>query len=289
MTEVRNILKPYVEMAKMGIVRMVLVTATIGFVPGSDGPIDWLRLGAALLGIGLAAAGAAALNNYMERDIDALMDRTRSRVLPAGVLEPAHALAFGILLVLGGVVLLVTQLNLLTGFIVLLTAFLYVLVYTPLKRVSWINTPIGAIPGALPPVSGWAAASGEIDAGAWVLFLILFAWQHPHFYAIAWMYREDYARAGFKMLSVVDPTGRRMFRQAVWFCVLLLVASMLPTVLGITGPLYTVGAVILGVLFLLSGIQAARSRTQISARKLLRASVIYLPLLLALIVGDIAL
>ncbi len=289
MTEVRNILKPYVEMAKMGIVRMVLVTATIGFVLGSDGPIDWLRLGAALLGIGLAAAGAAALNNYMERDIDALMDRTRSRVLPAGVLEPAHALAFGILLVLGGVVLLVTQLNLLTGFIVLLTAFLYVLVYTPLKRVSWINTPIGAIPGALPPVSGWAAASGEIDAGAWVLFLILFAWQHPHFYAIAWMYREDYARAGFKMLSVVDPTGRRMFRQAVWFCVLLLVASMLPTVLGITGPLYTVGAVILGVLFLLSGIQAARSRTQISARKLLRASVIYLPLLLALIVGDIAL
>ncbi len=289
MTEVRNILKPYVEMAKMGIVRMVLVTATIGFVLGSDGPIDWLRLGAALLGIGLAAAGAAALNNYMERDIDALMDRTRSRVLPAGVLEPAHALAFGILLVLGGVVLLVTQLNLLTGFIVLLTAFLYVLVYTPLKRVSWINTPIGAIPGALPPVSGWAAASGEIDAGAWVLFLILFAWQHPHFYAIAWMYREDYARAGFKMLSVVDPTGRRMFRQAVWFCVLLLVASMLPTVLGITGPVYTVGAVILGVLFLLSGIQAARSRTQISARKLLRASVIYLPLLLALIVGDIAL
>lgn len=273
-------------MAKLRIVTMVLVTTAIGFFLGSEGAVDSLRLLYTLIGTALAAAGSATLNNYLERDIDALMDRTRSRVLPAGVVEPAHALAFGVLLVLGGVGLLLQQVNLLTSFVVLLTAFLYVLVYTPLKRVSWINTPVGAIPGALPPVSGWAAASGQLDPQAWVLFLILFAWQHPHFYAIAWMCREDYARAGFKMLSVVEPTGRRMFNQAVGFCVLLLVASVIPAASGMAGYVYLAGALVLGVLFLRAGLGAARSRSLGDARKLLRASVLYLPALLTLIVVD---
>jgi protoheme IX farnesyltransferase len=273
-------------MAKLRIVSMVLVTAAIGYLLGSDGAVDGLRLLVTLLGTGLAAAGSAALNNYLERDIDALMDRTRSRVLPAGIVEPAHALVYGILLVLGGVTLLAARVNLLSGFIVLLTAFLYVLVYTPLKRVSWLNTPIGAIPGALPPVSGWAAAAGHLDPQAWVLFLILFAWQHPHFYAIAWMCKEDYARAGFKMLPVIDPSGRRMFRQSVGFCILLLAASLLPYATGMAGRLYLLGALSAGLLFLRSGITAAHSRSLPDARSLLRASVLYLPALLALIIAD---
>lgn len=282
----RTLARAYVEMAKLRIVSMVLVTTAIGYLLGAEGPLDWPRLVVALLGTALAAAGSAALNNYLERDIDALMDRTRSRVLPAGILEPAHALAFGILLVLGGVTLLAAQVNLLTGFIVLLTSFLYVLVYTPLKRVSWLNTPIGAIPGALPPVSGWAAAAGNLDPQAWILFLILFAWQHPHFYAIAWMCREDYSRAGFKMLSVIDPTGRRMFRQTVAFCLLLLAVSLIPFLSGMAGGVYLAGAAALGLLFLRSGIGAARSRSLNDSRKLLRASILYLPALLALIVAD---
>jgi protoheme IX farnesyltransferase len=274
-------------MMKLRIVFMVLITNAMGFVLGSRGEVgDWTRLAVVLLGTGLAAAGAAVLNNFLERDIDSQMDRTRSRVLPAGVVDPAHALAFGILLVLGGVTILVTRVNLLTGFLVLLTAFLYVLVYTPLKRVSWINTPVGAIPGALPPVSGWAAGAGELEPGAWILFFILFAWQHPHFYAIAWMCKEDYARAGFKMLPVVDPSGKAMFRQVIGFCSALIVISTLPTAIGMTGRLYLAGACALGLMYLHSGVLASRSRTEADARGLLRASVIYLPLLLALIMMD---
>lgn len=273
-------------MMKLRIVCMVLITTAMGYVLAGGGVSDWPRLALMLAGTGLAAAGSSVLNNFLERDIDSQMKRTRSRVLPAGVLEPAHALAFGILLVLGGVGLLVIRINLLTGFLVLLTAFLYVLVYTPLKRVSWINTPVGAIPGALPPVSGWAAGAGELGPGAWILFFILFAWQHPHFYAIAWMCKEDYAQAGFKMLPVVDPSGKMMFQQVIAFCAALIVISLLPTAIGMTGRLYLAGAFALGLMYLRSGIHASRSRSEADARGLLRASVIYLPLLLALIMID---
>ena len=279
-------LNTYLQMTKPRIVIMVLVTAAIGYVLGGTGSESWMGFFLMLFGTASAASGSAVLNNYLERDVDARMDRTKSRALPAGRVDATHALCFGILLTLGGVCLLVWTVNLLTGFIVLLTAFLYVLVYTPLKRVTWLNTSIGAIPGALPPVSGWAAATGEIQVGAIVLFSILFAWQHPHFYAIAWMYRNDYAKAGFRMLPVVEPDGCRMFRHAVLYCLLLITVSVLPTWMGMAGHVYFVGASVAGGLFLVSGIIAARSRSLSDAKQLLRASVFYLPILLTLIVLD---
>jgi protoheme IX farnesyltransferase len=284
----REVFSAYKETAKLRIVNMVLVTTTLGYVLGAGESFSWILLLFTLIGTGAAAAGSAVLNNYLERDSDALMERTRARALPSGRIEPAGALAVGVLLVLGGVVFLATQIGLLCGFLVLLTAFLYVVVYTPLKKVSWINTPIGAIPGAMPPLNGWAAAAGVIEPGAWILFLILFAWQHPHFYAIAWMYKDDYAKAGLKMLPVIEPAGDRMFRQVVWFCIALLSLSLVPTAMGLTGTLYLLGALAIGFMFLWYGMVVARTRTIADARKLLRASIIYLPALLALIVLDLA-
>lgn len=278
--------RTYFQMTKPGIVRMVLITAAIGYVLGGGGVGSWVEMVCMLIGTGLAASGSAVLNNYLEREPDGRMHRTQGRALPAGDVDAAHALSFGVLLTLVGVCLLVWKTNVLTGFIVLLTAFLYVLVYTPLKRVTWLNTSIGAIPGALPPVSGWVAATGDVQLGAVVLFLILFAWQHPHFYAIAWMHREDYARAGFKMLPVIEPDGRRMFRHSVLYAILLIVVSLLPVYMGMTGPIYLAGALLVGCMFLFSGIVAARSKSLADARKMLRASVIYLPVLLTLIVLD---
>lgn len=281
-----RLLRALMELSKPRIVSMVLITTSIGYFLGGAGIPSWWNLLLTLVGTGCAAGGAAALNNYLERDSDARMQRTRQRVLPAGLLEPGVALTYGVSLVLGGVSLLVWSVNLLAGFLVLLTAFLYVLVYTPLKRITWLNTPIGAIPGALPPMVGWAAATGELSAGAWILFGILYAWQHPHFYAIAWIFREDYRAAGFQMLSVVDPTGRRLFRQAIGFSAGLLVVSVLLSVLGITGPVYLYGSVLIGAGLLASSLLLAYQPTLRDARRVLLASVIYLPLLLVLIVLD---
>jgi protoheme IX farnesyltransferase len=274
------------ELVKPRIVTMVLVTAAIGYFLGGHGFRDVLNFILTLLGTGLAAGGAAALNNYLERDSDARMPRTRNRVLPSGQIEPAVALTFGILMVLSGVILLAWLVNLLSAFLVLLTAFLYVLVYTPLKKLTWLNTPIGAIPGALPPMAGWAAATGELSAGAWVLFAILFVWQHPHFYAIAWMYREDYRRAGFKMLSVVDPSGRRVFRQAIGFSLLLIPVSMGLTWIKVTGDVYLFGAIVAGAGLLTAAVMLWNVQSAVAARRLLMASVFYLPALLLLIVID---
>jgi heme o synthase len=278
----------YRELAKPRIVSMVLVTAALGFFLGGHGIHSPVLLFWTLLGTALTAGGASALNQYLERDADGRMERTRNRPLPAGVLSPNQALSFGIYSVLAGVVLLLWQVNLLTAFLALLTAFLYVLVYTPMKRRSWLNTLVGAVPGALPPMGGWAAATGSVDLGAWVLFLILFLWQHPHFYAIAWMLREDYERGGFKMLPVVEPDGRSTFRQIVLFSALLVPVSLLPAVIGLSGLVYTVGAFILGMGLLAMGIAVARTHSLLGARRLLRATVVYLPCLLALIVIDFA-
>ncbi len=274
------------ELAKPRIVCMVLVTAALGYVVGSKDAIRIVPMLLMLAGTGLAAAGSAILNNYLERDIDARMARTRNRVLPSGAFDPALALGAGVLLVLGGVILLASLVHLLAAFLVLLTAFLYVLVYTPLKRHTWLNTPIGAIPGALPPMVGWAAAAGQLDLGAWILFGILYAWQHPHFYAIAWMYRQDYQAAGFKMLSVVDPTGRRCFHQSILFCLALIVVSMGLAWLDVAGDLYLVGAVLAGALLLTACVQLWNGRTVRDARRVLLASVVYLPVMLVLIVVD---
>ena len=286
----------YVEMAKPRIVSMVLVTTALGFFLGSGlfhhrlgesgSRREWPLLLLTLLGVGCATGGAAVLNNYLERDVDAKMERTRRRALPAGLVSPEHALACGVSLVLAGVILLARGVNLLTAFLVLLAAFLYVIVYTPLKRLTWLNTSFGAIPGAIPPLCGWAAATGRLDPGAWVLFLILFTWQHPHFYAIAWMFKEDYRNAGFKMLPVVDPGGGSTFRQTILFAALLLGFSILPTVIGMTGRVYGVGALVMGSTLLAVGALLARKKSFLDARRLLRATVIYLPLLLILIIVD---
>jgi protoheme IX farnesyltransferase len=276
----------YIELAKPRILSMVLVTTTIGYFLAARGvhPVSTLVL--TLLGVGSATGGAAALNNYLEREADGKMVRTRNRALPAGLMPPSNALAYGISLVLAGLFILVWTINLLTGFLVLLAAFLYVLVYTPMKRLTWLNTTFGAIPGAIPPLCGWAAAAGRLDPGAWVLFLILFAWQHPHFYSIAWMFKEDYRNAGFKMLPVVDPSGVSTFRQTILFALLLIGVSILPTAIGMTGKVYCTGALLMGLALLAVGALLARTKSFLDARRLLRASVIYLPLLLILIIID---
>lgn len=270
-----------VELGKPRIVALVLVTTTLAYFLADHGlqPVGrWL---ATLFGVGAATAGAAMLNNYLERETDRLMQRTCARALPAGLVRPETVLATGVLFVLGGAFWLVWRVNLLTGFLALLAAFLYVLVYTPLKKLTWLNTSVGAIPGALPPLCGWAAATGQLDAGAWALFAILFAWQHPHFFSIAWLYREDYRRAGFQMLPVVEPTGRRLWRLTLLFSALLIAASLAPVALGLAGWVYGAGAVLLGLALLAAGVTVFAD-----ARRLLRASVVYLPLLLALIFWD---
>jgi protoheme IX farnesyltransferase len=214
------------------------------------------------------------------------MVRTRKRALPAGLLEPGRALAFGIGLVLPGVLLLVWTVNLLTGFLVLLAAFLYVLVYTPLKRITWWNTTFGAIPGAIPPLAGWAASTGHISPGAWALFAILFAWQHPHFFAIAWIFRDDYRAAGFRMLPVIEPSGQRTVRLAMVFSLALLAVSLIPTLIGMAGWLYFSGTLLIGLLMLLAASSFARDRSLSNARRLLKASILYFPLLLLFIFLD---
>lgn len=276
----------YLTLTKPSILMMNVIVAALGYYLGGKGIVSVPVFLIFLTGTALSCGGACALNNYLERDIDARMKRTKKRPLPSGILAPVDALFFGLTLVLAGTTLLAWQVNLLTGFLSLMTTFLYVLVYTPLKKVTWWNTVVGAIPGAIPPMGGWAAATGSLDAGAWVLFLILFIWQHPHFYAIAWMYREDYARGGFKMLPVVDPSGKSTFRQILVFSVLLLLVAALPTVIGMSGMIYLAGSIGLGIFMLAMGIVLARSGSVLDAKRLLRASIIYLPALLILIVLD---
>ena len=269
----------YLELTKPRIVVMVLVTTTLGFLlGGSRAPLSLLFM--TLLGVASGTGGAAVLNNYLERDFDAKMARTRKRALPAGLIEPSRALAFGIGLMLVGVLLLAAAVNLLAGFLVLLAAFLYVLVYTPLKRITWWNTTFGAIPGAIPPMAGWAAATGHIGPGAWVLFAILFAWQHPHFFAIGWMFRDDYRAAGFKMLPAIEPSGLKTMRLTIGFSLVLLGVSLIPALIGMAGWLYFSGTLLIGVMMLMVALSFARDRSIGNARHLLKASVLYFPLLL---------
>ena len=282
----KNKLSHYIALSKPRILVMVVLMTAAGFFLGAKAldPLDTFFW--ALLGTAFSSAGAAALNNYLERDVDEKMSRTRTRALPAGLISPTEALFFGLLTVVLGVAILVWQVNMLTGFLSLLTAFLYVLVYTPLKRITWWNTVVGAIPGALPPMGGWAAATNDLTVGAWIVFLILFVWQHPHFYAIAWMYREDYEQGGFKMLPVVYPDGKRTFRQIIGFSIALIPVSLLPYHYGIAGEVYAVGMTLLGIAMLAFGIKAWRSHSNQDARALLQASVVYLPLFFALILCD---
>ena len=283
-------LAAYWELTKPNITSMVLVSTALGFYLSSHATgIGWdggqfLRL---LLGAALTAGGVATLNEYWERDLDGRMRRTRSRPLPSGRLTATEALRFGVAISLLGLLILVLTVHPLTGLLAGITLLTYVGIYTPLKRRTTWNTIIGAVPGALPPLGGWVAASGSVAPGAWALFAILFAWQIPHFMAIATIYRADYARAGLKMLPAEDPTGRRTALMIVAFCLVLLIGSLTPTYLGITGWLYLAGAGLLGMALLAFGLLAAHRPGNRVARRLLFASIIYLPALLALMVVDL--
>jgi len=281
-----SLLAAYVELLKPRILAMVLVTAVLGYflAAGTLQPYGYLLI--ALLGTACASGGAGALNQYAEREVDQRMDRTRNRPLPSGQVSAMTALLIGTGLCIAGVVILYYWINPLSALLAFLSAWLYIFIYTPLKRVSWLNTPFGAIPGAIPPMIGWAAATGSLDVGAWVLFAILFLWQHPHFYAIAWMFRKDYEKGGFQMLPVVYPDGKSTFRQSLAACILLIPVSLWPTFVQMSGWLYFAGALAMGLWFLGACIRWRMSESTLDARKVLRVSVIYLPLLLLLLIVD---
>jgi protoheme IX farnesyltransferase len=282
----RERIAAYVELTKPRITFLIVLTAAAGFALASTGHVDYTGLVRAMIGIALLSSGIATINQFMERDLDGLMRRTANRPLPSGKLLPWEALAFGVTLTVLAEVYLAALVNPLTGLLGLTVIAGYLFGYTPLKTRTSLSTMVGAFPGAVPPLIGWAAARGEISLEAWVLFAILFLWQFPHFLAIAWMYREDYARAGILMLPVVEPDGRVTAQQIVVYTLLLLPVSLLPTALGVSGKVYFVGAIVLGLLFLYSSVRAALSKSRQEARRLLLASVIYLPLLFILMVLD---
>jgi len=272
------------ELVKARLTLLVLLTTAVGFYLGSESPINYIELLHAVFGTAAAAAGAAALNQWWERRADALMRRTKMRPIPAGRMPPLQALALGVGLSIFGVIYLAIVCNALSAALAAITIAIYIFAYTPLKRASTANTAVGAIPGAIPPMIGWAAARGSIGAGAWSLFAIIFLWQLPHFFAIAWMYREDYSRAGFRMISSDDRSGERSASQSVFFCILLLVIAGLPAFLGITTLVYLAAELVLGGLFVAVAMRFLRMRTAGAARSLFIASIAYLPLLLAALV-----
>jgi protoheme IX farnesyltransferase len=279
-------LSDYVELLKPRITVLVMLTALVGFVMASPGPVLTAGLAVTLLGTGLVAAGASAFNMVLERDTDALMERTRNRPVAAGRLRAADALAFGGFLTAGGLLALYFTRGPLPAAVAFATWASYVFLYTPLKRRTSLSTLVGAVPGALPPVIGWTAARGTLEGGAFVLFAILFLWQIPHFLAIAWIYREDYERGGLPMLPVVDKNGGLTGRQAVAHSFALLLVSIVPTAAAMAGKTYALGAMILGAGLLACSLRLATSRTVTAARQLFLASVVYLTALCTLLLID---
>jgi protoheme IX farnesyltransferase len=276
----------YVALTKPDVSFLVLMTTAAGFYMGVRGPVDWLKLLHTVFGTMLIAAGTAALNHYIERESDRHMRRTASRPLPSGLLQPAEALWFGVALAIAGAADLWLVGGWMTSLLGVVTCLSYVLAYTPLKKRTVWATFVGAFPGAIPPMIGWAAASGRLDKGAWLLFLILFFWQFPHFHAISWMYREDYARAGIQMLPVVDRDGTRTFRQIIITAAMLVGVSVLPAVLGLTGVLYFFGALVLSTALVQVCLWAAAEKTNVRAKWLMHATIIHIPVLLGLMVYD---
>ena len=276
----------YVTLAKPDVTFLVVMTTALGYAIGVRGPVDYLALARVILGTTLVAAGTSTLNQYVERDADAVMRRTAHRPLPQGILPPSEALAFGVSLLLAGALFLLLAVNALACLLGVITCAAYLGFYTPLKsRTPWA-TFVGAFPGAVPPLIGWAAARGSLDRGAWMLFAILFIWQFPHFLAIAWMYREDYARAGIRMLPVVEPSGVSTFRQIVGYAAVLVPVSLLPAVVGLAGVRYFFCAIILNLALLQVCLWASREKTNQRAKWLMHATVIHLPILLALMIFD---
>jgi protoheme IX farnesyltransferase len=278
--------KDYIELTKPRITWLIVMSTAIGYYFGHSGAWPIWQILHTLIGTGLVASGTAALNQWYEREADRKMRRTQMRPLPSGRLTPNQALWFGIGLSIVGGLELGFGVNWLSSGLCIATLILYLLVYTPLKQKTWWSTTVGAVPGAIPPLIGFAAAAGKLTPEAWVLAAILFLWQFPHFYAIAWMYREDYGRAGIRMLPVVEPDGESTARQIVLYSVLLIPISLLPKWMGMTGTVYFIGALTLGLWFLYSGIRVSLDRTKVRARKVLLTSVVYLPVLYALMVLD---
>jgi len=283
---VREKLAAYVELTKPRIAFMLVLTSAAGFYLGSKGTFNIALFANAMVGITLLAFGVATLNQYIERRIDKLMDRTERRPLPSGKLTPMEALVFGIALCAVAEIYLLFLVNGLTAVLGLSVIVGYVLIYTPLKTRTSASTAIGAIPGAMPPLMGWTAAANQIDLSAWALFVLLFLWQFPHFFAIACMYKEQYAKAGIKMLPVVEKDGSITARQIVLFTVMVLPVSLAPFFLGFAGFIYLGGACLLGIWFLWASIAAARAKTVERSKKLLLVSVLYLPAIFALMVLD---
>jgi protoheme IX farnesyltransferase len=276
----------YVALTKPDVSFLVLMTTAAGYYMGARGPVNWLNMVQTVFATMLIAAGTAALNHYIERDSDRYMRRTASRPLPSGVLQPQEALVFGVALSVAGALDLYFTAGPLACGLGVATCLSYLLAYTPLKKRTVWATFVGAFPGAIPPMIGWVAATGSLDRGAWILFGILFFWQFPHFHAIAWMYREDYARAGILMLPVVDPEGKRTYRQIVFTAAALIVVSLLPAIVGLTGVLYFFGALVVCVGLLQVCLWAAALKTNVRAKWLMHATVMHIPLLLGLMVYD---
>ena len=283
----KNIYAAFIELTKPRITFLILVSTALGYYLGNTGQFELFNFLITIIGTTMLAGGAGAINHYIEKDLDMLMDRTKSRPIPSGLISSQTALYFGIIQSVLGFGLLWAFVNMLTALLGLLTIFLYIFVYTPLKMITWLNTTIGAVPGALPALGGWAASANELNPNAWILFAILFLWQHPHFYAIALMCKEDYKKAGFKMLPVIEEDSNRTNRQIIWHAFLLIPVSLFFVVTGVLGSIYFWGAAILGVVYLLSGIPLLRESSVKNAKLLLRTSVLYLPLLLVIILIDL--
>jgi heme o synthase len=277
----------YIALTKPRITWLILMSAGVGYFFGqATSTTHWILLLHTLIGTGLIASGTAALNQWYERDADTLMRRTADRPLPTGKMTAPRALVFGIVLAGLGFGELALGVNLLAALLGAFTLGSYLFIYTPLKQRSHLSTVIGALPGAMPPLIGYAASHGSLTPEAWTLFAILFIWQFPHFLAIAWMYREDYARAGIRMLPVVEPDGMSTGRQIILYASTLIPVSLFPVLLGMTGKVYLVGALILGGWFLYTGVRVAFDLTNVRARRVLLASIIYLPVIYGLMIFD---
>src|SRR5690349_4995919 len=288
-------MRDYIELTKPRITWLILMSTGIGFFFGLPAAANWwefvksiplLALLHTVIGTGLIASGTAALNQWYEREADEKMRRTADRPLPSGRLNATRALVFAIVLSLAGFLDLYFGANPLAAWIGAFTLASYLFLYTPMKQRTWWSTTVGAIPGAMPPVIGYAAAAGGLTRESWVLFAILFLWQFPHFYSIAWMYKEDYARAGIRMLPVVEPDCRSTARQIVLYGLALIPVSLIPGILGMSGRIYFVGALLLGLWFLYAGVRVALERSLSRARGVLVTSVLYLPLIYGLMLLD---
>ena len=281
-----SIKEAYYELTKPNITFMILISTALGYFIGGNGISDYQHFILTLLGSCMISSGAGALNHFAESESDKVMYRTSLRPIPAGIISSKNALIFGVALVLIGSGLLYSFINPLTCVLALITALMYLFVYTPLKKLTWLNTSIGAIPGSLPPIGGWVAATESLDPEAWILFAILFLWQHPHFYAIALMFKDDYKKAGLKMLPVEEPDGARTNRQIIWHALLLIPVSVMPVYINLLGMIYFWAALFLGIGYLFSGFILAKQYSVNNARLVLKVSVFYLPILFLTIMVD---